>query len=182
MFPLSAPFFMPSLFVTPVVLVAFFVLRRRSGAYRNIWRWAIFASLVLCGVFLMQVLSTPLYSQRDKSPDNPGGFSVSLYAVIALMIFETCIVIPAFPVLIGLAFLPPSGWDTRKRSLLVVAAIAYVGVLAWMITAKNTALAADYRQSKQQERLQRIQWRQEQQRIQQQQPIQFQWRKPPQQN
>ncbi len=147
MFPLSGAFFIPSLFVTPVVLLAFLFLRRGSN-YPSVWRWAILVCLVLCGVFLMQVLSTPLYSQRDKSPDNPGGPSVSVFAAIALLIFETCIVIPAFPVLIGLAWLAPRGWDVRTRSLAVAVCMIYVGVFAWMIILKNAALAADYQRSK----------------------------------
>lgn len=179
MFPLSGQLFIPSLFVTPVVLLGCFLLRRRSGAYPTIWRWTMVACVILCGLFLTVALAMPLYSEREKGPEVPGGFSVSLYAVIGELIFWSCVVIPAFPILVGLTCLPPPGWGVRKRSLIIGGCLLFVGALAWVIVVRNAVFAADYQQTKRQERLQRIQYRQQQQRVQQQLPVQFQWRKPP---
>lgn len=153
MLPLEGILFIPSLFVVPVAVVAIFFLRR-SQNYARLWLVAGIVCFVLCGWFLVQVLNTPLYSERDRSPDNPGGFSTGVTTVIALFLLMTCAVIPAFPVLIALACMPHSSWHARTRLLLVVLGLLYVGILAWLIARKNATFVADYRQTKQQERQQ----------------------------
>lgn len=118
------------------------------------------ACVVLSGLFAAQVVKTPLYSERDKSPDNPGGFSTSIMSAIGVFIVETCLLIPAFPVLIVLASLPPDGLPARARPLLLAACFLYVGVLGTLIFRKNTDYQEDYKQSRRQELIQREQWKQ----------------------
>jgi hypothetical protein len=100
----------------------------------------------------MQVWNTPMYSQRDQSPDNPGGPSASAFAVLALLVIDTCIVIPAFPLLIALPWIAPDYWQARSRLVLGIVCLLFVGILAMLIVQKNAAFVADYQRSKQQER------------------------------
>jgi hypothetical protein len=144
MLPLEGVFFVPSLFVTPIAVAALLFFRKRQS-YPTIWRYAVIACLILAALYTVLTVSAPLYSERDRSPDNPGGFSVSLWAVLGELIFWTCVVIPAFPMLIALAFLPPHG---RPRRLLVVFAVLLVGVFTALIVRKNSAYMADYRMEK----------------------------------
>jgi hypothetical protein len=95
-------------------------------------------------IYTALTLTTALYSERDYSPDNPGGFSASLWAVIGELIVWTCLVIPAFPVLIALACLPPAG---RSR-LVLLPFLLFVVVLAGLIAWKNARYVADYRHEK----------------------------------
>jgi hypothetical protein len=158
MLPLEGIFFIPSLVVVPAALAALFFLRKRE-AYPWLWRRAVIVCLILCGLFALQVLNAPLYSQRDHSPDNPGGPSSGIFAVIGVFLIGTCIVIPAFPMLIALAAVPPRGW---RRLPLVLVALLFVGVLGWLMVRKNGAYFADYQQAQQQGRQERIEWRQQQ--------------------
>lgn len=146
MLPLEIILLIPSLIVTPLVLAAAYFWRRRKS-YPRFWWTAVVICFVLTALFAVQVLSTPLYSEKDRSPDNPGGFSAGLGEILAVYLVETCIVIPAFPVLIGLAFLSPVG----TKCLLVIVVLLYVGLLSWLIIQKNVRYIADYRRTKQQQ-------------------------------
>jgi len=154
MLPLEGILFVPSLVVTPFVLAALFFWRRRSPHYPRILQSAGIICFLLCGLFLVQVLNTPLYSKRDHRPDNPGGFTTGITSVIGVFLLESCVVIPAFPVLLGLTCLSPRGWRARTRILLIVFCVLYVGILAWLIAWKNATFVADYQRAKQQERRQ----------------------------
>jgi len=158
MLPLEAILFIPSLIVTPLVLAAAYFWRR-TESYRRGWQIAVVVSFLFVGLFTVQVLSTPMYSQRDGSPDNPGGFSVGLFEVLAVYLVMTCLVIPAFPVLIGLAFLPPRNWQGKGRTFLILACLLYVGIASLLVIQKHVRYVADYRQTKQQERSQGDQFR-----------------------
>jgi hypothetical protein len=114
---------------------------------------------VLSGLFALQVLNAPLYSQRDHSPDNPGGPSSGMFGVIGVFLVWTFAIIPSYPALIVLACLPPRGWHPRTRMLLIVSSLIYVGALAWLMAQKNERYIADYEQAKIQERVQHIQQR-----------------------
>ena len=155
MLPLEPIFFVPSLFITPVVLVFAYFWRRKSDNYSRVWWSAVAICVLLTALFTWQVISAPLYSERDHSPDNPGGFSVGLFAVLIVFLAGTCVVIPAFPVLIGLALLPPSDLRRIARPLLIATCLIYVGVSTLLIVQKNMRYVSDYRQTKQQELLQR---------------------------
>ena len=143
MLPLEAVFFIPSLFVTPAAVAALLWLRRGLH-YTRAWRSAVVVCVLLTVIYTALTLLTPLYSERDHSPDNPGGFSVSVWGVIGALVFWTCLVIPAFPVLIVLACLPPPG---RSR-LWLVPFLLLVVVLVGLIASKNTRYVADYQLEK----------------------------------
>ncbi len=141
MLPLDGVFFIPSLFITPFVVAAALFFRKRE-TYPTVWRYAVISCLFLTVLCTAVTLGVPLYSERDKGPDNPGGFSVGLWGVAGEFIFWTCVVIPAFPVLVALAFLPPPG---RSQLPLAVLSILIVSVLIALIVRKNAAYMADYR-------------------------------------
>jgi hypothetical protein len=141
MLPLEGILFIPSLLVTPLAVAALLFFRKRA-TYPTVWRNAVITCLILTALYAALTLSAPLYSERDKGPDNPGGFSAGLWAVAGAFLFWTCVVIPSFPMLIALAFLPPTG---RTRLPLVVFSILVVSVLIALIVRKNSAYVADYR-------------------------------------
>jgi hypothetical protein len=159
MLPLEGIFFIPSLLVTPLALAVAYFWRQKWQSYSSVWWIAVVVCFLLVGVFAVQVLGTPLYTQRDQSPDNPGGFSTGITSVIGVYLLEICLVIPAFPVLIGLMFLPPHDLRTPARVLLIVLCLLYVGIVGWLILGRNAAFAADYQRAKQRERWQGDQFR-----------------------
>lgn len=144
MLPLEGILFIPSLFVTPLAVAAILFFRKRE-TYARVWRYAFISCLLLTVLYTAVTLSAPLYSERDKGPDNPGGFSAGLWGVAGEFIFWTCVVIPAFPVLIALAFFPPPG---RSRLPLAVFSIFIVSVFIALIVRKNAAYMADYHREK----------------------------------
>jgi hypothetical protein len=158
MLPLEGVFFAPSLLIVPLAVVALLVLKRRDD-YELLWKRASVACLVLAAIFTFQVWGARPYSERDHSPDNPGGPSSGPLAVLGVFVIETCVVIPAFPLLVALMALPPRGWP---RYPLVLTALLAVGACGWLIMAKNAAYIADYREAKQQELVEHEAWRQQQ--------------------
>lgn len=143
MLPLEVTFFIPSLFVMPAAVAALLWLRRGSH-YNRIWQYAVVVCVVLTVLYTALTLTTPSSKDRDHAPDNPGGFSVGLWVAMGELIFWTCLVIPAFPVLIVLACLPPPG---RSR-LVLLPFLLFLVVLAALIVWKNARYVADYRLEK----------------------------------
>jgi hypothetical protein len=143
MLPLEALMFIPSVFLTPLALAALLWLRRASN-YSRLWQCAVIICILLTVACTGLTLTTPLYSERDHVPDVPGGFSVGVWGVIGVLIFWTCLVIPAFPVLIALACLPPPG----QSRLVLLPLLLFVVVLAGLIAWKNARYVADYRHEK----------------------------------
>jgi hypothetical protein len=88
---------------------------------------------------------TPLYSQRDHSPANPGGFSAGLFELLGVYLFEAGLVIPAFPVLFGLALLPPRTMQSRWQSVFVV---IFLAVVSGLIVKKHLTYMADYQRER----------------------------------
>jgi hypothetical protein len=138
--------------------IAYFC-RLKWPSYHRAWWIAVVACFVLAGLFAIQVLNRPLHSQRDRSPANPGGFSTGITSVFGVFLFETCLIIPAFPILIGLAFLPPHGWRTPAWVILIILCVLYVTILAWLIAQKHTKFVADFQRMRQLERSQGDQFR-----------------------
>lgn len=138
--------FVPSLFVTPLVLWVAYFWRKKSEAYPRFWWTAVVICLLLTIFYNILVLVTPLYSQQDHSPDNPGGFSGggSLPAVLAILFFAFCIVFPSFPTLFGLAFLPPRNLRIGARSAIIALLALYVVVSAVLIYDKHVRYMEDY--------------------------------------
>lgn len=153
MLPLEGIFFVPSLIVAPVVLLAFAIVRTRRDDYHRWWYVATSVCVVLCMLFALWVWQTPLYSQQNHSPQNPGGFSSSPISVIGVFLLVSCLVIPAFPVLLGLAWLSPRQWTKRVRMSVLGFLCVYLIVLIAGILGKHNAFVSDYR-SFQQRRLQ----------------------------
>ena len=153
MLPLEGMFFIPSLFITPVAVGLILWARRWEDDYPWLWRRAVIACIVLTALYTILSLTRPLYSERDRSPDNPGGPSDSVFVVIGELVLWTCVVIPAFPVLVALACLPPRGWRLLP---LVLCGLLYVLVQGWLIAQKNARFVADYEQATINERAERI--------------------------
>ena len=150
MLPLEKIFLIPSLLIVPVVLLLFALLRRRFENYLFLWFASMLACFLLCGLFLVQVGRTPLYSQRSHSPRNPGGASASVSTGIAVLLVETCVVIPAFPLLVGLSLLPPRGWKLSWRIVMVITCVAYILTLVLLLLQRSTAYNRDYEETRQQ--------------------------------
>ncbi len=142
MLPLEGILFIPSLIVAPLALIGIYFWRRKAS-YARLWSVAIGICVLLTLLFTVQVLSKPLYSQRSHSPANPGGFSASPSLILAVFLLETCVVMPAFPVLVGLALMPPSG---KRRASIVC--LLYVALMAGLIGQKHVRYVADYQQAK----------------------------------
>jgi hypothetical protein len=150
MFPLYEAMFVPSLFVTPLVLLVAYVWRSKSETYPRFWWTAVVICFLLTIFYTILVLSTPLYSQQDHSPDNTGGFGkgATLTAVLAYLFFAFCIVLPSFPTLLGLAFLTPRNLRIGGRSALTVLIALYVVVASVLIYNKHVIYMADYVQER----------------------------------
>lgn len=155
MLPLESTFLVPSLVITPVAVAVLLTLRRRA-MYATLWRGGIATCFLLTAFYAVLVLNTPLYSQRDHVPSNPGGFSVGMWAILAVLFLWTCVVIPAFPLLVALACLPPRD---RSRTPLVVICCIYVVVLGSLMWRKNVSFVDDFEQTKIKERTEHIQAR-----------------------
>jgi hypothetical protein len=145
MLPLEWFLFIPSLFVAPAVLTAAYLWRKKSESYRRFWPAALAICFVLTALFTFQVLTIPYYSERNHSPDNPGGFSTGPFEVIAVFLLQTCIVIPAFPMLLGLVSLPPRGRESKLRAVLV---FLYLVAISVLIVQKHVTYMADYRRER----------------------------------
>lgn len=144
MLPLETFLLVPSLFVTPLAAVVLSAARKRP-AYARCWRSAIVVCVLLIALFTVMTLTAPLYSDRDHRPANPGGFSSSPGIALMELAFWTCVVIPAFPVLIVLGMMSPQG-QSRLPSL--VASLLVVGACGALIVQKNLQFWADYREEK----------------------------------
>lgn len=151
MLPFEGIFLIPSLVVAPVALLTLLTVRHRAN-YPTLWRIVVLVCVVLGSWFLFQVLTTPLYSQRDHAPRNPGGPSGSVFGAAGVFLVMTCVVIPSYPVLVLLACLPPHGARARTRWLLLVASVVFVAVSAVLIQRKTSAYMADYQRTRQQVR------------------------------
>lgn len=154
MLPLEEIFFIPSLVAAPLALIGLLQYKRRSNNYSRVWGIALLACVGLCVLFSVQVWNTPFYSQRDYSPDNPGGPSSDVLSVLGVLVFETCVVIPAFPLLLVLPWIAPDNWQARIRLVLGIGSLLFVGILVMLIVRRNAAFVVDYQRSMQQERQQ----------------------------
>ena len=162
MFPLYEAMFVPSLIVAPLVLLVAYVWHRKSETYVWFWWTAVVICFLLTIFYTILALNTPLYSQQDHSPDNPGGFGkgATLPVVLGYLFFAFCIVFPSFPTLLGLAFLTPRNLRFGERSALTVLIALYVVVVSVLIYNKHVRYMADYRQTRQQQLLRKEQqWR-----------------------
>lgn len=152
MFPLNGIMFIPSLIVVPLVLAMAYLSRRRSEAYPRFWWTAVVIYFLLTMSFTIVVLMTPLWSQQDHSPSNPGGFErwSTMPELVVLLFVTTCVIVPAFPTLLGLAFLPPRSLQSKKQSVLIV---LYVVIISAFIVQKHVRYMDDYYQTRQKLRL-----------------------------
>jgi len=147
--PLYGPMFIPSLFVTPLVLlVAYVVRKKRTESYPRFWWTAVAVCFLLTLYFTIVALMIPLWSQQDHSPDNPGGFGkgATFRELIPIVFFQFFLVLPSFPTLFGLAFLPPRNLSSIRQPALIVLYVVTVSVL---IAQKHVRYVADYHQAKQ---------------------------------
>jgi hypothetical protein len=116
LFLLDEILYVPAWFVAAAVLAVAYFWRKVSESYRHFW-WSVVAiCFVLTLCYTVYALSIPFYSQQDHRPDNPGGPGKwsTLPAVVTIMFFVTCLLIPSFPTLFGLAFLPPRNLSNRR--------------------------------------------------------------------
>lgn len=142
--PLYWRMFIPSLLVTPSVLVvAYLVRQKRTDRYPRFWWTAIVVCFLLTLYFTVVALMIPLWSQQDHRPDNPGGFGKgsTLRELIPFVLFQSFLVLPSFPTLLGLAFLPPRNLWSKTRSVLIV---LYVVTVSSIIAQKHVRYMADY--------------------------------------
>jgi hypothetical protein len=147
--PLYGPMFIPSLFVTPsVLLMAYFIRRMRVESYPRFWWAAVVVCFLLTIYFTVMVLVMPLWSQQEHSPDNPGGFGKgsSPLVFIPVLFFQFFLVLPSFPTLFGLALMPPRNLPSKRQSVII---ILYVVVVSAIIFQKNAKYVADYHQARQ---------------------------------
>jgi hypothetical protein len=145
--PLYGPMFIPSLFVTPFVLLVAYVLRTRTESYPRFWWTAVVVCFLLTMYFAIAVLAMPLWSEQDHSPDNPGGFGKgsTTRELVPVLFFKLFLVVPSFPTLLGLAFLPPRNLPSKRQSVLIV---FYVVVVSALIAQKHVRYMADYRRER----------------------------------
>src|SRR3972149_4805856 len=146
MLPLEPIFFIPSLIVTPLVVAVAFTWRRWSETYPRFWWTSVVICLLLTAWFTTEVIAAPLYSERR--PSNPDAFPGGVFAVLTVFLAGTCLVIPSFSVLIGLAFLPPRSLRITWRSVLFVLLVLYVVVTSMFIYSKHVEYMADYHQER----------------------------------
>jgi len=147
--PLYGPMFIPSLFVTPLVLLVAYVVRtKRMESYPRFWWTAVVVCFLLTLYFTIVALMIPLWSQQDHSPDNPGGFGKgsTFRELIPIVFFQFFLVLPSFPTLLGLAFLPPRNLLSKKQLALIV---LYVVTVSALIAQKHVRYVADYQQARQ---------------------------------
>jgi hypothetical protein len=146
MLPLEPIFIVPSLFVTPLVLTVAFIWRRSSETYPRFWWTSVVICLLLTAWFTTEVMAAPLYSERR--PSNPDAFPGGVFAVLTVFLAGTCLVIPSFSVLIGLACLSPRNLRITWRSVLFVLLMLYVVVTSMLVYNKHVRYMADYRQER----------------------------------
>jgi NADH:ubiquinone oxidoreductase subunit 5 (subunit L)/multisubunit Na+/H+ antiporter MnhA subunit len=150
LFLLDGVLFVPALFVTAAVLAVALFWRRMSESYRYFWWTVIVICFLLTFCYTVYALSIPFYSQQDHSPDNPGGPGKwsSLPAVVTILFVVTCLLIPSFPTLFGLAFLPPRNWRISWRIALTALIALYVVVVSLLIYNKHVRYMEDYHQTR----------------------------------
>ena len=146
--PLYGPMFIPSLLVTPsVLLVAYLVRKKRTESYPRFWWTAVVICFLLTAWFTAEVMAAPLYSERG--PSNPDAFpGGGMFALLIVFLAGTCLVIPSFSVLIGLAFLPPRNLRIMRRSVLIVLIVLYVVATSMLVYNKHVRYMADYHQER----------------------------------
>jgi hypothetical protein len=143
MFPLNGAMFIPSLFVTPSVLAVAFIWRRKSETYPRFWWTVVVICFLLTASLTAEIMAAPLYGERR--PSNPDAFpGGGLFAVLTMLLAGTCLVIPSFSVLIGLAFLSPRNLRITWRSVLIVLIVLYVVATSALIYNKQVRYIADY--------------------------------------
>jgi hypothetical protein len=89
--------------------------------------------------------STAVQSARSQSEESGRTRGPSLLGGLAILFVYFCVLIPAFPMLFGLAFLPPKTW--RFKWLSGFAAV-YVAVALTLIFLKRATYMADYYQER----------------------------------
>lgn len=147
MLPLEPIFFVPSLCVTPLVLAVAFIWRRKSETYPRFWWTAVVICMLLTAWFTAEVMAAPFYSERG--PSNPDAFpGGGMFALLIVFLAGTCLVIPSFSVLIGLAFLSPRNLRITWKSAVFVLLVLYVVVTSMLIYSKHVRYMADYRQER----------------------------------
>lgn len=146
LFLLDEVLYVPAVFVTAAVLAVAVFWRRTSESYRYFWWTVVVICLVLTFCCTVYALSIPFYSQQDHSPDNPGGPGkwASLPAVLLILFGITCVIIPSFPTLFGLAFLPPRNLRISRRIALTALIVLYVIFVSLLIYDKHVRYMEDY--------------------------------------
>lgn len=146
LFLLDGILYVPALFVTATMLAAALFLRRVSESYSYFWWTVIAICFVLTLCYTVYALSMPFYSQQGHRPDNPGGPGKwsSLPAVVTIMFFVTFLLIPSFPTLFVLAFLPPRNLSNRRRTASTVWIALYVVTMFLLIYNKHVRYMEDY--------------------------------------
>jgi hypothetical protein len=146
MLPLEGFLLIPSLIVAALILAVAYYWRRRSASYATFWKAEVALSFLITLAYTMYVLAMPFYSQQDHSPRNPGGFAgPGPIGMIAILFVVICLILPAFPTLLGLAFLPPRTLKSRWQSVLIV---LYLAVVCFLIAQKYSTFMADYQRER----------------------------------
>ncbi len=146
MLPLEPILFVPSLFVTPLVLAVAFIWRRKSETYPRFWWTAVVICLLLTAWFTTEVIAAPLYSERR--PSNPDAFSGGMFAALTVFLPGTCLAMPSFSILIGLAFLSPRNLPITWKSVVFALLMLYVVVTSMLIYNKHVRYLVDYHQER----------------------------------
>jgi Na+/melibiose symporter-like transporter len=138
--------YVPALFVTAAVLAVALFWRSKSETYRSFWWTAVIFCLLVTFCYTVYALSVPFYSQQNHSPDNPGGpgkFS-TLPSVLTILFLVTCVLIPSFSTLFGLAFLPPHDLRSSRRIAATALIALYVVLALLLVYNKHVRYMADY--------------------------------------
>lgn len=137
-------FAIPALLVTATVLVVAYVWCRKSQTYIQFWWAEVALNFLITLLYTAYVLAIPFYSEQVHRTRNPGGFGgPSSIGIVAILFVVGCLLLPAFPTLFGLAFLPPRTSKFKWQSAIIV---LYVVVVTVLISQKYTRYMADYRQ------------------------------------
>jgi hypothetical protein len=150
LFLLDEILFVPAILVTAALLAVAFFWRRTGESYRYFWWTVVVACFVVTLCYTLYSLAMPLYSQQDHRPDNPGGPGKwsSPPAMFTILFLITFVIIPSFPVLFGLALLPPRNLKSSWRIALTVFISLYVVLALALIYSKHVRYMADYRQER----------------------------------
>lgn len=150
LFLLDEILYIPAFFVTTALLALAFSWRRISDTYRYFWWTVVIACFLVTSCYTLYSLAIPLYSQQDHTTDNPGGPGKwsSSPAVFTVLFLITFVLIPSFPTLFGLAFLPPRNLRSPRRIASTVLIALYVVVALAFIYNKHVQYMADYHQER----------------------------------